>query len=236
MANAEARVARKRRQRGSINAEDIVAGAFEVARRTSLDQLSMPILAEHLEVGVTSLYWYFRKKEDLLNAMTEVAADKYARLMPEVRPEDSWQETLSAHLRTQREIHRGDEILSDLLLLRTSSYSRDATRRIMELVEAVVAKLVADGFTPDNALLAYSMAGVYTRGSIITDRVLRLAHSPTTDGARQRRMTDWSQLPVLDGLIDRHPLSGTADEDFDFGVARLISGFEQLLRDQEQRA
>lgn len=223
---------RKRRPRGSINAQEILAGAFEVARGSSLDQLSMPNLAEHLGLSVTSIYWYFRKKEDLLDAMTDLAADTYLRLLPEVRAEETWQHTLAAHFRAQREIHGEDEILSDLLFIRPSRYSPETARRSMEAVEAVVAKLVADGFTPDNALLAYNAAGVYARGSIMQDRVLRLAHAPTTDTARQRRMMDWSGTPVLDGLVDRHPLAGTGEEDFEFGLARLISGFEVLLSEQ----
>ena len=196
MTKADSAGTRKRRQRNSINAEEIVGGAFEVARRTSLDQLSMPILAEHLGVGVTSIYWYFRKKEELLNAMTDIAVDKYLRLTPEIRADDTWQNMLSSHFRVQREIHREDEVLSDLLFIRTSTYSR---------------------------------------GSIIHERILRLADAPTIDAARQRHMTDWSHLPVLDGLIDRHPISGTSDEDFEFGIARLICGFEVLLRVQSQR-
>ena len=233
MPKTEAKVTRKRRQRGSINSDDIVAGAFALAQRISLDQMSMPLLAENLDVGVTSIYWYFRKKEDLLNAMTDVAADKFVRMMPEVRAEDSWQETLTARLRAERDLFREDEILSDLLFIRTSTYSRAATHRVMELVEVMVAKLITGGFTPDNAVMAFCAADLYTRGSIITDRILRVANAPTTNTARQRRMTDWSQLPVLDGLVDRHTLSGTSDEDFEFGVARLIAGFEQLLREQD---
>lgn len=227
---------RKRRRRNSIKVEDIIAGAFEVARRTSLDQLSMPALAEYLDAGVTSIYWYFRKKEDLLNAMTDEAVDKFVRMMPEVREEDSWQHTLTAFFRAQRAIHREDEILSDLLMIRTSTYSHAATHRIMEMVEAVVAKLVAGGFTPDNAVLAYNAIGVYTRGSIVHERLLRLSNAATLDPARQRRITDWSAMPVLDGVIDRYALAGTSEEDFEFGVARLISGFEVLLSEQGKPA
>jgi AcrR family transcriptional regulator len=225
---------RQRRQRGSINAEEIIHGAFEVARRVSLDQLSMPSLAEYLDVGVTSIYWYFRKKEELLNAMTDVAADKLVALVPPVRAEDTWQQALLEHFRSERQIHREDEVLSDLLLIRTSTYSREAARKIMALVEAVVEKLVDAGFTPENALLVYSAISVYTRGSIIQERQLRLAHTPTLDSAKQRRMmTDWSAMPVLDSLLDRYPLAGTSDEDFEFATGRLMCGFEVLLKEQE---
>ncbi|WP_236791931.1 TetR family transcriptional regulator [Amycolatopsis sp. GM8] len=235
MPKADSAGPRKRRQRGSINAEDILAGAFEIARSTSVDELSMPILAKHLDVGVTSIYWYFRKKDELLNAMTDVAVEKYARLTPEVRADDTWQHVLIEHFMSLRTIHQEDEVLSDLMFIRTSTYGRDAAKKTMEIIESVVAKLVADGFTPVNALKVYSAIGVYTRGSIIHDRVLRLANAPTVDPARQRNMTDWSDMPVLGKLIDRHAISGTSDEDFEFGIARLIAGFEVFLAEGQDR-
>ena len=64
---------RQRRERGSINPDDIIKGAFELAEDVGIDNLSMPLLGKHLGVGVTSIYWYFRKKDDLLNAMTDRA-------------------------------------------------------------------------------------------------------------------------------------------------------------------
>ena len=122
--------------------------------------------------------------------------------------------------------------MSELLLIRTSTYTPDATRRLFELEEAVISRLVEAGFTPDNALMVFNAASVYTRGMIIHDRILRLSNTPTLDD-RQRRIIDWSTMPLLGSLIDRHPLAGTSDEDFEFGMGRLISGFEALLRDQD---
>ncbi|WP_236791932.1 TetR/AcrR family transcriptional regulator [Amycolatopsis sp. GM8] len=229
MSKPDAGAPRKRRRRGSINAGDIVAGAFEVARRTSLDQLSMPVLAQHLEVGVTSIYWYFRKKDELLDAMTDVAVDEYAGLVPEVRASDTWQHTLSTHFHAQRDLHLGDDVLCDLLYIRTAAYSSQASRRLMEVLERLVAKLVADGFGPADALRVHNAVAVYTRGCIVHDRILRKANTPTVDPARQRAMADWSAMPVLDGLVDHTALSGTSDEDFAFGVDRLLCGFEDLL-------
>ena len=59
----------KRRPRGSLDIEDIVTGACELADEVSVAGLSMPVLARHLDVPVTSIYWHFRKKEQLLDAM-----------------------------------------------------------------------------------------------------------------------------------------------------------------------
>ncbi len=75
---------RPRRERGSINPDDIIKGAFELAEEVGIDNLSMPLLGKHLGVGVTSIYWYFRKKDDLLNAMTDRALRQYVFATPYV--------------------------------------------------------------------------------------------------------------------------------------------------------
>jgi AcrR family transcriptional regulator len=231
---AAPKATRRRRQRGSINAEEIIAGAFEVTRRESLDQLSMPALAEHLGVGVTSIYWYFRKKDDLLNAMTDVAVDTYISEMPPLPDGQPWQKLLYSHFHASREVHRNDPVLSDLLLIRTATYTRYATRRVFEVEEALIGRLVDAGFTTENAFMAYNAASIYFRGMVIHDRILRLSDAPTLD-ERQRRITDWSTMPLLESQIDRHSLAGTTDKDFEFGLGRLISGFEALLAEQDSK-
>lgn len=226
---------RTRRNRGSLSAEDIVKGAFEVAQGISLDKLSMPELARHLGVGVTSIYWYFRKKEELLNAMNDVAVARFVAAMPPLTPGETWQRALREHFAAQRQIFRTDATMADLMLIRTSTYSRAAGRRVFELEEALLAILIEQGFTPDNALHVYNAISVYTRGNIIHDRILRLSDTPTLD-RRVRRRFDWSSMPILTALTEKYPLAGTSDEDYVFGVGRLICGFEVLLAEQDESA
>jgi AcrR family transcriptional regulator len=75
---------RRRRDSGSISVDEIINGAFEVAAEVSIDNLSMPLLAKHLGVGVTSIYWYFRRKADLLNAMTDRALERFEFTVPSI--------------------------------------------------------------------------------------------------------------------------------------------------------
>jgi AcrR family transcriptional regulator len=200
---AAGKPARKRRERGSISTDLIIAGAFTVARASSLDELSMPVLAEYLDVAVTSIYWHFRKKDELLRAMAEVAIRKQHDSIPAPRDGESWHEVLRRQMTALRALHREDEVLSDLVL-RTPAYSREATQRAMEELERTVATLVDAGFTPRGALLAFNATMMYTRGVISYERTVRRSQ----------------------------PLAGTSDEDFAFGISRLIAGFEALLREQ----
>ena len=114
MAKPAAAEKRQRRERGSINPDDIIKGAFELAERVGIDNLSMPLLGKHLGVGVTSIYWYFRKKDDLLNAMTDRALKQYVFATPYVEAKD-WRETLRNHARTMKDVP-GNLILRDPIL------------------------------------------------------------------------------------------------------------------------
>ena len=116
---------RQRRERGSINPDDIIKGAFELAEQVGIDNLSMPLLGKHLGVGVTSIYWYFRKKDDLLNAMTDRALKQYVFATPYVEAKD-WRETLRNHARTMRKTFLGNPILCDLILIRSALSPRAA--------------------------------------------------------------------------------------------------------------
>jgi AcrR family transcriptional regulator len=110
---------RQRRERGSISVDEILNGAFEVAQEVSIDSLSMPLLARHLDVGVTSIYWYFRKKYDLLDAMTDRALGQYDFATPFVEGCD-WRESLRNHAHKMRQTFRSNPILCDLILIRGS--------------------------------------------------------------------------------------------------------------------
>ena len=127
---------RQRRERGSINPDDIISGAFELAEQVSIDNLSMPLLGKHLGVGVTSIYWYFRKKDDLLNAMTDRALRKYVFATPYVEATD-WRETLRNHARSMRKTFMGNPILCDLILIRSALSPRAARLGVKEIEKAI---------------------------------------------------------------------------------------------------
>ncbi|EUA23030.1 bacterial regulatory s, tetR family protein [Mycobacterium xenopi 4042] len=118
---------RQRRERGSISVDEILNGAFEVAEQVSIDNLSMPLLAKHLDVGVTSIYWYFRKKEDLLDAMTDRALGQYDFATPFVEGRN-WRESLHDHAHKMRQTFRANPVLCDLILIRARSAKKPPRR------------------------------------------------------------------------------------------------------------
>lgn len=160
---------RRRRERGSISVDEIINGAFEVAAEVSIENLSMPLLARHLDVGVTSIYWYFRKKDELLDAMTDRALAQYEFTVPSIDA-SNWLESLRNHAQTMRKQFLDDPILCDLVLIR-GHYGAGALHGALQEIEHPVAALVEAGLTAEQAVETYGAISVHTRGSVVLERL-----------------------------------------------------------------
>ncbi len=163
-----------RAKRGSISAEQIIAGAMAYTDAHGLDALSMPLLAEHLGIGVTSIYWYFRNKNELIEALTVEAARK---LYAWIHPPDAlpWDESLFSAFSRLRDAMRENEVCCDLLLMRGGRASESALVHLWPGTEGTIGKLVAAGFSPHDALQNIVILSLYTRGCIVLERQMRRA-------------------------------------------------------------
>jgi len=221
---------RPRRERGSINPDDIISGAFELAEQVSIDNLSMPLLGKHLGVGVTSIYWYFRKKDDLLNAMTDRALSKYVFATPYVEASD-WRETLGNHARSMRKTFMGNPILCDLILIR-SALSPRAARLGGQQIEKAIAGLVEAGLSPEEAFETYSAVTVHVRGSVVLHR-LQEKNQATEDGRRtieDAMVIDADATPLLAQMTAKGHHIGAADDDnFRYGLDCILDRARVLI-------
>ena len=199
---------RQRRERGSINPDDIISGAFELAEQVSIDNLSMPLLGKHLGVGVTSIYWYFRKKDDLLNAMTDRALSKYVFATPYVEASD-WRETLRNHARLMRKTFMGNPILCDLILIR-AALSPKAARLGAQEMERAIANLVEAG-PITRGRLRHLLGGFAARPRIggAASAVREEPVGRRADRAPSR--TPWPSIPRTTPLIAQVSRQGSPD-------------------------
>ena len=187
---------RQRRERGSISVEEILTGAFEVAAQVSIDNLSMPVLARHLDVGVTSIYWYFRRKDELLDAMTDRALAQYEFTVPDINA-SNWRESLRNHARTMRRQFLDDPVLCDLVFIR-GHYGMRALHGALHEIERPVAALVEAGLTPEQAVETYGAISVHTRGSVVLERL----QTKTMPGRGVGFADDIDFDYVLDSILD----------------------------------
>lgn len=223
--------ARKRRERGSITPDEILEGAFAVAERDSLDNLSMPELARYLDVGVTSIYWYFRKKEDLLRMMNDEAIRAVRQLLPSTNTALGWRDFLDEYYTAMRQVYRSNDVLADLVLVRMNTYSLSSVHDTYESVERIVRLLVTAGFDPLTAWNANSALYTFTRGAILSERTQRLQNAATLD-ERQSRLIVPETMPLLAELYREEgiSLSMTSEDNFRFGLTSFLDHFEHLLQ------
>ena len=219
---------RKRRERGSINVEEILNGAFEVAEQVSIDHLSMPQLARHLDVGVTSIYWYFRRKDDLLDAMTDRALDEYDFTATTIDA-GNWRESLAHHARTMRKMFLASPILCDLILIR-GSYSRQAVQGAIRKLESPVAALVRAGLTPTQAFDTYSAIATHVRATVIMERLQDKMPGIEPRGEGQRALIDAATTPYIAEATGQGHRLGVADDiNFEYVLGCILDRAEGLV-------
>ncbi len=229
---------RPRRERGSLNPTDILDAAFDLAEQVSLDNLSMPMLGKHLDVGVTSIYWYFRKKDDLLNAMTDRALSQYASFVtPFVDPGD-WRESLRNHARNMRRTFLGNPILCDLILIR-SALSPQAAHLGARQTEQVIANLVQSGLPLSDAIDTYSAIQLHVRGCVVLQRLYdKNKESESGATAYYDNLTISSETTPLLAKANSMGLHSGAPDDrnFEFGLDCILEHADRMIESAAEAA
>ncbi|HEY9263105.1 MAG TPA: TetR family transcriptional regulator [Mycobacterium sp.] len=177
-----------RRARGSLTADAIVETAFAIAADSSVDELSIPLIARSLGVGVTSIYWHVRNKSELLDAMTDRALRRSG--LPAYAEADDWRKSLMAHARGVRRTFLGDPVLTDLILIR-GALSTMARRLGEQETQKAIANMIQAGLDEQTAHDTYSAVSELVRGSVLLARLTQkhnaaLQAEPTDDGVTTR--------------------------------------------------
>ncbi|CAB4923551.1 unannotated protein [freshwater metagenome] len=216
-----------RRTRGSLDAERVVEAAFALARETGLAELTMTEVAARLGVGLTSVYWHVRTRDELLARMAEQAVVRLRDELPELSelPPSGWRGQLREYFVRQRQAFTDDELLADLTVMRNAPAGPDGVTVGFGGVESVLRHLAAAGFLPADAWYLYAALSLYTQGFVVAERRRRSATYPPT-GAEQVRLLDPTATPLLAGLVAEHDvvLDHTGDTAFTAGLDLLLDG------------
>ncbi|WP_238395401.1 TetR/AcrR family transcriptional regulator, partial [Mycolicibacterium sp. CBMA 295] len=183
--------------------------AFEIADEVSIDNLSMPQLARLLDVGVTSIYWYFRRKDELLDAMTERVLLDYDLSVLSIEA-GTWRESLRAHAHRMREMFTNNPIVCDLILIR-GTRGIPAARTALEKIEQPVAALVAAGLTAKQAFDTYTAIAVLVRSSAVLQR-LQSRTDVQFPREHWEQVIDADAMPLIASIPGRGYRIGMADD------------------------
>jgi AcrR family transcriptional regulator len=212
-----------RRERGSISAREIVTGALKLAGEEGIDALSMPRLARSLDIGVTSIYWYFTNKDALIDAITVEAAGQLDRL---IAPDKgtSWQQHLRELYLRLRNALRENDLLCDLLFMRGHRLNENALLQLWPDMEETITKLVNAGFTPKTGLQYMVILSLYTRGCVVLERQMRQVGVAASQPAPVS-----ADFPILAEAARQHNLRGVDEAAFHAQLDLMIRSMEDHL-------
>jgi AcrR family transcriptional regulator len=226
--SANTRNGTARRQRGSLSENEILAAAILIVERDGLDELSMPVLANHLGAGVMSIYWYFRTKDDLLKAMADRALEEVYSGLP--APGDGpWEDELvrlftAFYKALQRAPLYLELCRANPNLLHPRSTVVPALARRLEAEVEVLQHL---GLPAADALRLHSILSSYTLGMVLMQQAKRPDDdTPTPEEALRgsAAQLDPAKYPTLHALNDVGAIISVGDGAFATSLQLFVAG------------
>lgn len=179
-----------------INRQRVVAEALDLLDEVGLDGVSTRRLAQRLGVEQPSLYWHFKRKEDLVAAM---AAAAMAPLSADSLPSrgDDWREWFLANYRGFRRtllLHR------DGARLHAGSFpSGEDLDRLLHKI----AYLTESGLPSKTAQMAMLTAGQFTVGSALEEQAASSGTPPWPRAVDHEEGFEAGLRLLVDGLAQQ---------------------------------
>ena len=211
----------------------IVDAASDVADRDGLEALSMRRLAQELDTGTTSIYRYVTSKDELLELMVDAvnAEDPFLGATPGTWPPEDWRSGFTLMARAVRLQMLAHPWLAAEVPTRPTMGPN--TLRVADVALGIAARM-----TPDRTYAGAALATLmrYVRGAV-SDELAEITAQKRTGMTEHewqhsispyiRTVLDAGEYPSFAAaIVDGEDL--TAEEQFEFGLARLIDGFERF--------
>jgi AcrR family transcriptional regulator len=225
--------------RPSLKLADIVDAAVAIADAEGIEAVSMPRVAQRVGVTPMALYRYVGGKDDLVFLAVDAAA---ASTPPSPDPGEPWRAAV------ERWAHADLEMLgAHPWVVRVPMSEPPIGPNQMAWMESLLASLAGSGLSEADRLGIITLIAGYVSGHF------RL-YDDLTKGARARGMTrqqaEREYFETLGRILDSDRFPNAAGafaaagsvpatdavEDFEFGLARILDGIEQLADRTVRRA
>lgn len=148
--------------RQPIARDNIVAAAFKLLDEAGMEGVTLRKVACTLGIRAPSLYWHFKSKQALVDAMADAMIVDVARHIPESQP---WRQTL---LQIAREFRTAFKARRDGARVYAGTFL--ATENMLRVGEASIAALVAAGAPARFGATTAMDLVYYTMGFVIEEQ------------------------------------------------------------------
>lgn len=206
-------------ERSRLNRDDVLRAALDLLNEVGIDALSTRRLADRLGVQSPTLYWHFKSKGALLDAMSAAIMQR-SRAPSLPGPDEDWREWLLADGRSFR---RALLAFRDGARLHAGTRPGEAQR---ESIEARLRLLCAAGFEPGSATLLLMSVGRFVVGWVLEEQSMQQPDAPPSAKAAG---PDAAQHPLLAAGWAAN-VGGEPDRVFDDALRFLVDGARARLR------
>jgi TetR/AcrR family tetracycline transcriptional repressor len=200
----------------------IATAAVVVLDADGLAGLTMRRVARELGTGAMSLYRHVASREDLL----DLVLDELVAAVPVSRLTGEWRVDVAA---LARDVRGALLRRRDLTLLLTARLGQGAGG--LAALDRALGIFLRAGFSPRDAVRSNHALGAYVSGSCTWEAV---GLGGEVDPAERANQAAAATARLADVAADAHPhvaaaagelFAGTAEDRFEFGLARLLEGF-----------
>jgi TetR/AcrR family tetracycline transcriptional repressor len=206
--------------RSSLKQEHIIDAAFRLLDEAGIEGVSLRKLACSLGIRAPSLYWHFKSKQALIDAMADAMISDVARDIPEGQPWRITMHQIANEFRTAFKAHRdGARVYAGTFL---------ATENVLRVGDASISALVDAGADVEFAATTALDSIYYVMGFVIEEQslpgqpgVIEGVQQAFFELAKARFPRCWEAREVL--------AEPKFDERFKNGIDLILDGVEQKI-------
>jgi len=208
--------------RPPLSADRVLGAAIALADQGGLEGLSMRKLARQLGVEPMSIYYYYTKKDELLDGILEIVIDEI-QLVPLGA---DWQPALRTMALSAHEALERHPWACGLMM----SPSRIRQGR-MRYMNSILGHIRRAGFSAELTDRAYHALDSHIIGSTLWGVGYAVGSSPSSDFAAEfLRSLPADEYPYLVEHVEQHlGLSEAGEVSFEFGLDLILDGLGRLL-------
>lgn len=178
-----------------VNRDTVTQAGLKLLNEVGLERLTLRLLGRSLGIQAATLYWHFKSKEELIDAMaTTVLARGAAQLVPARDSADwsTWAASFGSGLRKTLLTYRDGARMVSGTHLTDADY--------MKTVERIAATIVESGFTVRQVAVLLSTIYNYTLSFVMEEQAVYPRpgqRSPDYDIAKRNAKLNPKEFPIL---------------------------------------
>ncbi len=208
----------------AVTRDEVVRTAIRLLDEVGLDGLTLRRLAGKLHISAPTLYWHFRDKRELLDAMAEEMVRRQREAEPPIPEDWPWDEQIAESMRRQ---YRAILAYRDGARVMAGNRPTDAS---LPVIEHYLARWMEIGFPAHEAL-----ATILSMGDLIVGAALE--YQAEMERVRQQgkeaQQEVWEKMKAYPNLhaAARQRAARVAHDghydSFEHGLSLLIAGLRQ---------